>query len=258
MKLYFRYLAIHFKSQMQYKTSFFLVLTSQFFTAFSSFFAVWLLMRRFHTVAGFTFAEVQLCFAIAWMSSGLSECFFRGFDRFSAILLGGQLDRILVRPRGVILQVLSSQIDFTRLGRLAQGVCVLAWAMHSAKMPWTPPRVCLLAAMIVGGTAVFCGLYLLGASLCFFSVQSIELINIFTDGGRELAQYPLGVYGDALVRIFTFVVPLSLVQYYPLLYLVGRSGDWRYAMAPAAALPFAAVCYCVWRVGLAHYQSNGS
>ncbi len=89
-------------------------------------------------------------------------------------------------------------------------------------------------------------------------MQSIELITICTDGGRELAQYPLGVYGDALVRIFTFVVPLSLVQYYPLLYLVGRSGDWRYAMAPAAALPVAAVCYCVWRVGLAHYQSNGS
>ncbi len=258
MKLYIRSLCMHLKSQMQYKTSFFMTVVAQFLTSFSSFVGIWFMMKRFEKVDGFTSSEVMLCFGVSLMAFSLAECFFRGFDRFVTILGNGQFDRILVRPRGVILQVLCSQIDFTRLGRMLQSVLMLGWSISVGDIHWTADRLVLLFLMLMMGMLLYAALFLLGATLCFFSTQSIEMINIFTDGGRELSRYPLGIYGKELLTVFTFVVPLSLVQYYPFLYLTGRSDSLWLLFSPLAVLPFVAVSYGFWRIGIRHFKSTGS
>ena len=83
-------------------------------------------------------------------------------------------------------------------------------------------------------------------------------MNVFTDGGREYGKYPIDVYGRCMQQFATFVIPYAPVQYYPLQYLLGRSGCWLYVLYPLGALLFLAVCYALWRVGVAHYTSTGS
>ena len=83
-------------------------------------------------------------------------------------------------------------------------------------------------------------------------------MNIFTDGGREFGQYPLSVYGEGVLKFLTYVVPLTLVQYYPLLYLVGEKENPLYGLLPLAALLFLLPCALIWRIGLRHYRSTGS
>ena len=64
MKLYWKYAAILLKSQMQYKASFFMTAAGQFLVSFSALLGVSFLFDRFHTVDGFTFPEVLICFSI--------------------------------------------------------------------------------------------------------------------------------------------------------------------------------------------------
>ena len=49
MKLYLKYLKLHLKSTMQYKTSFILSFISQFFVAFSFYFVVISMFDKFNT-----------------------------------------------------------------------------------------------------------------------------------------------------------------------------------------------------------------
>lgn len=258
MKLYFHYLALHCKSQMQYKVSFFMLLASQFLTSFLSFFGIWFLLQRFGAVGGFAFGEVILCFATSLMGFSFAECFFRGFDRFSLLIANGEFDRMLTRPVNILYQVLCSQLDLSRLGKFLQAALVLAIAIPQSGVQWTAARCLLLAGMVLGSAIVYGGLFWLGASLCFFTTQGLEVINIFTDGGRTLCEYPLGIYGKEVLRLFTFVVPLSLTQYYPLLYLLGRTDSVWCLLSPLAALVFLLPCALAWRVGIAHYKSTGS
>ena len=118
MKLYGKYLSIHIRSMMQYKASFFLTALGQFLTSFNVFLGVFFLFQRFHSVAGFTYQEVLLCFGIMLLEFSLAEAFARGFDTFPTMLANGEFDRILVRPRNEIFQVLASKVEFTRLGRV--------------------------------------------------------------------------------------------------------------------------------------------
>ena len=256
--LYFQYFLTHLKSQMQYKTSFLLTAAGQFVTSFSTFLMTYFLMRRFHTVDGFAMEEVLISYAAVLMAFSIAECFFRGFDRFSGMLANGEFDRILLRPRGVILQVLCAKIEFSRMGRFLQALITFVVILPRCGIEWTPGRAAVLLFMIAGGTALFAGLFTVGAALCFFTTEGLEVINIFTDGGKEFGVYPLSVYGPVILRFYTFVVPLAMCQYYPLLWLTGRSANPWFAAAPICGFFFWIPAYLLWRVGVRHYVSTGS
>lgn len=258
MKLYLHYLSIHFRSQMQYKTSFVMTILGQFVGSFSFLLSLLFLMNRFHTVKGFTTSEVLLCFGTVLMAFSLAETFFRGFDRFSATISQGQFDRILVRPRSEVLLTLCSQIDISRMGRFVQAALVFAWAIPNSGIEWTWDKILTLVFMVLSGTALFSGLFVIYASICFFTTEGLEFMNIFTDGGREFGSYPISVYGEKILKFFTFAVPLALVQYYPFLYLVGQAKAWWYAITPLGAWVFLVPCALLWKVGLRHYKSTGS
>ena len=258
MTLYMKYLAIHLKSQMQYKVSFTLNAVGQFLIAFSVFISVFFMFSRFGSVADFTYNQVLLCFAIVLMAFAISECFFRGFDTFPSTISNGEFDRIMVRPRGIVFQVLASKIDLSRIGRLVQAVVVLICAIPTSGVVWSPLKVITLVLMLLGGIAVFSSLFVVYAALCFFTIEGLEFMNIFTDGGREFGTYPLSIYGKEILKFFTFVVPLALFQYFPLLYLLGRTDNLLCMFAPLFSLLFSLPAYLLWRLGVKRYTSTGS
>ena len=51
-------------------------------------------------------------------------------------------------------------------------------------------------------------------------------MNVFTDGAREFGKYPIAVYGKKALLFTTFIIPYALIQYYPLMYLIGRETKW--------------------------------
>ena len=107
MKLYFKYLSILLKSQLQYKASFLMTAIGQFLVSFTTFLGVYFMYSRFHSVEGFTLAETMICFSVMLTAFSLAECFVRGFDVFPRLIKSGDLDRILVRPRSVVFQAIT-------------------------------------------------------------------------------------------------------------------------------------------------------
>ncbi len=258
MGLYLKFFSMHLKSQMEYKTSFFFTIVGQFTVSFTSLLGIWFLFERFQEVEGFSFSQVLLCFATVLMSFSLAECFGRAFDQFPRMLANGEFDRVLVRPKNVIGQVLMAKIDFTRLGRLTQALFVFIYALPRSGVLWTWDKVCTLVLMIVCGCLVFFCLFLIYAGFSFFTLEGLEFMNVLTDGGREFGRYPFSIYGNEVLKFLTYVVPLALVQYYPLLYLLERESSLRYMLAPLGGLLFAIPAYALWRFGLKNYISTGS
>lgn len=258
MKLYIKYLSIYIKSIMQYKTSFFFTTLGQFLTSFSVFLGIYFMFHRFNSVEGFTYSEVLICFSVVLIAFSLAELFFRGFDTFSGIISNGEFDRIMLRPRNVMFQVLASKVEITRIGRLLQAIVVLIYAILNCGVIWTIDKILTLIVMISGGTILFSGLFIIYASICFFTIEGLEFMNIFTDGGREYGKYPMSIYGDAVLKFFTYVIPLACVQYYPFMYLIGRTKNPLYALTPLVSFIFLIPCIIFWKIGVKHYKSTGS
>jgi len=258
MKLYAKYVSIHFKSQMQYKASFFFTILGQFLVSFTVLLGLYFMMSRFSRVDGFTFEQVLLCFSVVLMAFSLAECFARGFDQFPQMIRGGDLDRLLVRPRGIVFQVLAGKVEFTRLGRMTQAILVFCYAIPASGVDWTADKIITLILMIVCGMLIFFGLFLIYAAVSVFTIEGIEFMNVLTDGGREFGTYPYSIYGDVILKVLTYIIPLALIQYYPFLYLIGIKHSPLYMFAPLAGLIFLLPAYGSWRFGLRRYKSTGS
>ncbi|MDD2502283.1 MAG: ABC-2 family transporter protein [Clostridia bacterium] len=258
MRLYIKYASIILRSQMQYMASFVMTSIGQFLTAFTTFLGMYFMFSRFNSVDGFSFSEVLLCYAVILTAFSLAECFVRGFDAFSGIISNGEFDRIMVRPRNEILQVLASRIEFSRIGRLLQAIAIFIYAIPTSGVIWSSDKILTVILMIIGGFLVFSGLFIIYASVCFFTIEGLEFMNIFTDGGRELGKYPLSVYGEGIMKFFTYIIPITLFQYYPFLYLIGRTDNKFYMILPLVGIPFLIPCLMFWKFGVRHYKSTGS
>ena len=263
LRLYRHYLALSVRGQMQYRTSFVLQAFGQFFAVGIEFAGILALFHRFGTLRGWTLAEVSLLYGIVNIAFALAEAGGRGFDQFSGLVRSGEFDRLLLRPRSTALQVAGRELQLMRTGRMLLGAIALVYGARALGVVWTLPKLALLLAAIGGGACVFYGLFVLQATVCFWTVESLEIWNVVTYGGTETAQYPLTIYRPWFRRFFTYVVPLACMNYIPLSALTGRGNalgvppllQWT---APLIGVGFLLVALQIWRLGEGRYRSTGS
>lgn len=258
MKIYFKSLGMHLKGELEYRVNFILSFLSQILVFFTYYFVILALFTKFDHIKGFTLYEVLFCFSIIQFGFSFNEVFARGVDRFDNLIIQGGFDRLLLRPQNIILQVLCSDSDFVKASRLIQAVIVMVIALLNLQIPWNFMRVITVLLMLFSSCVIFFGIFLMAASYCFYTVQGLEVRNVFTDGGKHMAQYPIGVFSKGFVLFFTFVIPYAFVNYYPLLYVLGRNDNILYGLSPLLVVLYLIPCIIVFYLGMKRYASVGS
>jgi ABC-2 type transport system permease protein len=264
LSLYFRLIGARIRAQMQYKVSFWLDLLGFALVTALEFATIAILLARFGGVAGWTLVEVALLYGMTAMALSLAEMIGRGFDApFEQMMERGTFDSVLIRPLGAFFQVLASEFQLRRLGRTLQGITVLTYAFAQLPIVWTPAKLLLLPLAILSGAAIYGGLVVIGATICFWTIKTPEVINAFTFGGEELSSYPLSIYSRPLRAVFLYIVPLGFANYPAALLLLDRADPhglpaWLAWLAPIVAALFFAVALVFWRLGVSKYTSAGS
>lgn len=258
MKIYFHALSMHLRSELEYRTNFILSFLSQILVFFTYYFMILALFDKFNNIKGFTLYEVLLCFSIIQFGFSFNEVFARGIDQFDNLIIRGEFDRLLLRPKNLILQAAYSDGDFVKLSRLIQAVIVLIIALVKLKIKWTVMKVITLLLMIISSCIIFFCIFLIAASYCFYTIQGLEVRNVFTDGGKQMAQYPIGVFSKGFVLFFTFVIPYAFVNYYPLLYFLGHKNNFLYGLSPLLVILYLIPCIIIFYLGMKRYASVGS
>ena len=258
--LYFKFLKMHIKKLAQYRLSFLLSLISQTIISLSALATLYLLFDRFKMVDGWTFDQVVISYAVVYFCFSFSECFFRGIDTFAKKIKSGGLDCYFIRPRSILYQSICSEIEFAKMGRLIVALVVLIYSCSIQPFSWGFDKVAVLLLMLVCGIVIFFSLFLLGASFSIFTIEGIEAVNIFTDGGRELCQYPLNIYPKALTKIFTYIIPFACFNYLPMMYLFDFAGAtvWGNALAPFYGMLIIIPSILIFKFSLKKYNSTGT
>ncbi len=258
MKYYINALGMHLKSELEYRTSFIFSFFSQIIVFFSYYFVIISLFSKFDNIKGFTMYEVLLCFAVIQFGFAFNEVFARGLDKFDSLIVHGTFDRVLLRPRNIIIQVLYNESDFVKSSRLIQSIIILIIAVIKLKIKWSILKIICLLLMLISAVVIFFSIFLLAASYCFITVQGLEVRSVFTDGGKHMAQYPIGIFNKGFIFFFTFIIPYAFVNYYPLLYFIGKSNKVYYAFSPLLLFIYVIPCILIFYLGVKKYESAGS
>lgn len=252
-----------FRGDMQYRTSFVLLLLGQIVASGLDLVAVGVFFTSVHALAGWSQAEVVFLFGLTGVGYSLADVLVSPVDRAALHIKQGTFDTFLLRPVGALWQLLAHEFATRRIGRGVQPLAALVVSATQLDVVWGPAQAGMVAAALVTGVITFASLWVVFSAVAFWTVETQEIANSFTDGGRLLSSYPLGVMGGWLRRFTTFVVPLAFVAYLPACWLLGkpmpfglpRAAAWA---GPVVALGLAAVARAAWATGIRQYRSTGS
>ena len=263
MKYVFHALRMQWRCATQYRASFWMQTLAQLVMSGSELMAVLVLLGRFTSVGQWSGSEIMFFFGMMQMTFAITECVGRGLTAFSRVVQGGEFDQILLRPRNAQLRDRKPH-QHNPQHRRAQPPRVSAAAQHLKKqIPWTLGSTVLLLISVAGTVLMLLGLFLVEATLCFLSVQSIEAVNILTYGGRTACEYPVDIYPRPIRLLFMYVAPFGLCMHVPVSALLHHPvvdwPAWTAYLAPLAGAMFFLLMALVWRkVGVKRYCSTGS
>ena len=263
IRLYLRSMGMLLRCQLEYPVSFLLQTLAQLVMEGGELLAVMLVVDRFDRLNQWLPGDLFFFFGLMSVTFYLTEIFGRGITgNFPSLVRTGQLDTLLLRPRGVLTQVMCSAVDPRRISCVAVGTASLVMGCRMSDVVWTPLKVLVLAEAIDCGMLLVLALFLLEAVFTIHSVKSIELVNALSYGGRSACQYPIDIYPRPLRMIFTVIAPFALVLHIPAGFILDKP-VWGWPVWTAFAAPLAGVLtfglmYLVFRRAMCFYRSTGS
>ena len=265
LHVYRRLIAIQIRSQIEYRVAFVLDLVTVALTTATGFGTLALILQRFENIGGWTLGQVAFLYGIVEAAFGAMDLIFGGFDpdTFAPMVQRGHFDQLLLRPLDLTLQVLGSQFVMRRLSRIAQGIAVFCIGIALTDIHWTLWKVAYLPVVFGSLILFFGGLYIVGSTSTFWTVQRVEAINIFTYGGAEMMSYPMHIYAKWMRRFFTYILPAIFLVYYPALYVLEKPDPLHMPacapfLSPVVGVGTMLVALAFWRFGVRHYASTGT
>ncbi|AGZ40152.1 ABC transporter permease [Actinoplanes friuliensis] len=251
------------RSLLSYRASFIVEMITNIGGTALDVLAVLVIFQATSTVAGFTLSQGLLIVSLSSCAFALADFTVGNIDRLKTYVRTGAMDAVLVRPLGVLMQLVLMDLPLRKALRLVVGFGVLAVALTVNPIDWTPARVTLLVITPLAGAVFFASIFVLSASLAFWWVDSGEVGSAFTYGGRDFTAYPTPVYAGWFRAVFAYGLGFGFVAYQPALALLGRADPlglptWAGFVSPLVALVAAALAAAVWRSGIRHYRSTGS
>lgn len=260
---YVKLLAAQVRSQTQYRVSFVLDLVGSMVLTALDVVSVFVIFSVNGDLGGFGAREVVLMVGISALAFPLADLAVGNVERLRVYVRTGLFDAVLVRPLSALWQLVAMDFAPRRVGRVVQGLAIYVLALVVAPVDWSPVSAVLAVLAPLAGGVFFASLFVAGATVAFWWIESGEIANGFTYAGRDFTSYPMTVFGGLFRRLFAYGIGFAFVSYLPALALLGRPDPlgvpgWLHWCSPLVALLAAGGAALLWRTGVRHYRSTGS
>jgi ABC-2 type transport system permease protein len=260
---YLRLLGAQVRSQTQYRLSFTLELVFSTVLTSLDLVSILVLFSVNGSLGGFGGREVLLMVGIAAIAFPLADLVVGNVERLRVYVRSGLFDAVLLRPLSSLGQLLAMDFAPRRVGRVVQGAAIYVVALVVTPIQWSVPVAVLTVLAPLSGAVFFGAIFVAGATVAFWWIDSGEISNAFTYGGRDVAAYPATVFSGFFRRFFAYGLGFAFIAYLPALAMLGQSDplgtpDWLRWCSPLISLTVATLAGLFWRTGVRHYRSTGS
>lgn len=264
MKLYTELLKTLFKSKMEYRFNFFMEIFINIFTYVVTYIGIWVLIRRFGSIADWNFYELMLLYNFNLFSYGVA-CFvlYIPMQSLEEMVRVGDFDGVLVKPMNPFLYLLMRQGYFGFVGHMILGSIVFGISLSHLQLEITAGFLFNMVLKLIGAVLLQSAVLIFTGALSFRFVRALAVRNVFIYTIREFINYPISIYPKVLQIFLTVIVPYGFVNFYPVEALLNKQdGMLPLWLADSAGLLIGLLSvylgYCFFMSSVKKYQSTGS
>lgn len=252
------------KSWFQYKVDAVLRSLAVFLREATGIIVIYFTLLKFDTLNGWNIHELLFLFSLLFLTYGILIIFFTGLRDFGGTVRNGGFDRFILRPRGLLFQLIFSNADwFAAIGHGGLGIVLFVISAGNVGITWSAGTVIYYIAAVIGGVLIQGAIFLFLATLNIYLLETNSLKELFYWNMRKFAGYPISIFHKAIQFCMIYVVPFAFVNYFPAQYLLRKEDIAGYPsvymyLTPAVGVVLYLAAYGFWRYSLRFYKSSGN
>lgn len=257
--LYWRLYSQQLKAMMEYTADFYIMIGAAALTQITGFLFLWVVFSRIPDIQGWGLWEVAFMYAAIYMSEGIGSLFFEGTWRMLRLVNMGELDRYLVRPVPIVLQIFCTGIGMNGLGNILIGGSIIVISLSQIDIAWSLQTVVMAILLFTSAITIRIAINLAANCSAFWIRSSGNAFPIMIHNLSEFAKYPITIFSLGLQLLISIVVPFAFVSFFPAAALFGKEPwSWWGWFSPLVAGYFVALALLILRIGLRRYESAGN
>jgi ABC-2 type transport system permease protein len=214
-------------------------------------FIVWaLFFREFKSIGNWHFQQIGALFAVLAASYGMMITLTGGVRLVPHIILSGELDIFLTKPKNLILHLLSSCCFSKGFGDLFGSLIIIVIFGL-----FTPLSLFVIVFSSICGFITLTSMRLLINSTLFFLGGVEEITERYIDSLMLFSSYPTNIFSGPM-RIVTYtILPAAIITGIPVELVISFSWG-KMALLLGASLTFMSLATFTFYKGLKHYESG--
>ncbi|GLV54115.1 multidrug ABC transporter permease [Dictyobacter sp. S3.2.2.5] len=261
LSVFWQFVRLRMKERMEYRAAYLLGILAQIWGYGGQYIVVWLLLRRFQTIHGWSWPQIAFLYSLDLFTYALGAAFtFSPFSELEQMVEEGTFDGVLVQPLNPYLYLVARKYNVGYAAHVILSGLILIWATTQLSFHWTALLFLYFLLILVSGVLLQAAFITFLGSLTFIVIRSQMLFGLYYSIKAAIA-YPISIYGAAVQVALTVVFPLAFVNFYPATTLLSKSGQflpgWIGWVAPLVGPLIFWLSYRIWTYGMNRYQSAG-
>ena len=257
-RIYCKILAQDLKSKMSYRADFIISTIGMICTNISGFISFWIMFRNFPSIDGWNYYEILFLYGFSLISLTPVQCFFDNNWSLRQNVYTGDFIKYCFRPINLFFYYQSEVFDVKGLGQLAFGIGTLVYAWIKLGLGFSVLMLLKLIIFLLTASLIMIALQNAAAATCFWIQNSFYVLDL-AYRFRDYAKYPVTIFSKAFRFIFTFIMPIAFIAYYPSLVILRPDQipvlSW---LSPVIGVLFFWISYKIWMYGATRYSGTGS
>ncbi|WP_430122145.1 ABC transporter permease [Paenibacillus solani] len=219
-----------------------------------------IIFTKVPSINGWTYHQLLFMYGFLVTCSSIFHIFCGNLFQIKGYLRSGSFIKFYFRPANILFSYISETIDIKSIFQFMIGVVLLAQSSIGLGMNWALSDLILLILLILTTAALIISLMTTVASLGFW-VRDPSALMDFMMNVRSYSRYPLSIYNRTFQLIFSTVVPVGFMAYYPsLIFLTARASDnlWIIPTQLVMTALFGSIAVFVFHKGTKRYAGTGS
>ncbi len=264
IKVMWQYYKMEHKRNMQFPAASLVNVIAVFVRESISILVIYLTLLRFDHINDWNMDEMFFLFSLLFLTYSGVVMLFADMRRFSAFVRDGKFDRIMVRPQGMMIQLISSNADGTAaLGHGFLGLVLFVVSANNVGITWNAVNILYYVFTIIGGILIQGAVFVFFSALCFYFVEVQTVRDILYWNTRKFAGYPISIFNKGIQFIMIYMVPFAFVNYFPAQYLLRKPDMAAYPeiymyIAPFLGIVLYILAYLFFRYSVRYYTSTGN
>ena len=256
--IYRKILVQDLKSKMSYRADFIISTFGMIMTNLAGFVTFLILFLNFPTINGWDYYHMLFLYGFSLVALTPVQCFFDNNWNLRFMVQSGDFIKYCFRPVNVFFYFMSEVFDVKGLGQLAFGIGTIAYAWSKIGLAVNALVILKLIVFLFTASLFMIAIMNFAAATCFW-IKGSGYVMVIMFRFKDFAKYPSSIFQGIFKVIFTFIIPIAFIAYYPSLVILEPGNvpvlSW---ISPLLGLLFFYASYKFWLLGVRKYDFTGS